>query len=114
VGGQTAIRQPTLTGGPHNGRLSITSGSLDATYGGVPLSLTAAELTLLQFLVSEQDRVVSRTELQGQLWGHVSPTSRVADTYVSRLRTKLRRAGHPGIAVVRNRGYRLAQGADHG
>jgi DNA-binding response OmpR family regulator len=51
------------------------------------------------------DRVLTRRELHTRVWGRLDTTYRVVDAYVSRLRAKLRSAGHPGIGSVRMRGY---------
>jgi DNA-binding response OmpR family regulator len=80
-----------------------------AEYGGTRLDLTRTEFDLLCILVREQHRVLSRDYIHRQLWAPGNSNSRVVDTFVSRLRTKLRAAGHPGIAVLRSRGYRLLQ-----
>jgi len=48
---------------------------------------------------------LSRGELHARVWGRLDTTYRVVDVYVSRLRTKLREAGHPGIGSIRMRGY---------
>ena len=78
-------------------------------YGGAELPLTATEFDLLEVLHEQQHRVVPRQELHKRVWQEGSPGKRVVDTYVSRLRTKLRAAGHPGISSVRKRGYRLLE-----
>jgi DNA-binding response OmpR family regulator len=83
-------------------------------FAGKEIELTATEFDLLQTLYEERHRVVPRPELHSKVWsedGENSPGPRVVDTYVSRLRAKLRAAGHPGIASVRKRGYRLLEPA---
>lgn len=78
-----------------------------AEFNGKKLDLTAREYDLLSILHRERHRVVPREELHQRVWSGSETGERVVDTYVSRLRTKLRAAGHPGIAVLRKRGYRL-------
>jgi DNA-binding response OmpR family regulator len=80
-------------------------------FGGKEIELTATEFDLLHALYEERHRVVPRPELHSKVWAEGSPGPRVVDTYVSRLRAKLRAAGHPGIASVRKRGYRLLEPA---
>ena len=77
------------------------------------IALTATEYDLLLLLQREQDRVLSRSELLEAVWGKDGPALRVVDTFVSRLRKKLRAAGHPGVLSVRKRGYRLAETVGH-
>ena len=82
-------------------------------FGGEKIALTATEYDLLALLHREHDRVVPRAEILEQVWSEGDPGPRVVDTYVSRLRTKLKRAGHPGVLSVRKRGYRLAGTVGH-
>ncbi len=76
-------------------------------YSGMKIPLTATEYDLLELLHREHEKVLSRPEILERVWGDGKRGLRVVDTYVSRLRTKLRRAGHPGVLSVRKRGYRL-------
>ena len=87
--------------------LTIDLERFEARYRGTHLDLTAKEFDLLKFLTSEHRRVVSREELPIEVWAGSSNKSRVVDTFVSRLRVKLRQVGHPGIDSVRKRGYHL-------
>lgn len=77
-------------------------------FGGKRIPLTATEYDLLEALHRGNDRVISRLELYETVWGGGARGIRVVDTYVSRLRTKLRAVGHPGVMSIRKRGYRLA------
>lgn len=76
-----------------------------AYVGDGPLRLTRREADLLTAFMDDPDRVLTRQELHARVWGRLDTTFRVVDAYVSRLRTKLRNAGHPGIGSVRMRGY---------
>ena len=75
------------------------------TRGNGSLKLTRREADLLTAFMDDPDRVLTRQELHARVWGRLDTTFRVVDAYVSRLRTKLRNAGHPGIGSVRMRGY---------
>ena len=75
------------------------------TRGNGPFKLTRREADLLTAFMDDPDRVLTRQELHARVWGKLDTTFRVVDAYVSRLRTKLRNAGHPGIGSVRMRGY---------
>jgi DNA-binding response OmpR family regulator len=76
-----------------------------------PLSLTAREVSLLQFLLQHRDRVVSRAELLVHVWGYRDGNieTRTVDVHLVKLRKKL--AGVPGgehwIETSRGLGYRL-------
>ncbi|MDA0676592.1 MAG: winged helix-turn-helix domain-containing protein [Chloroflexi bacterium] len=81
-------------------------------FGGKRIPLTATEYDLLEALHRGNDRVISRLELHEMVWGDGGRGLRVVD-YVSRLRTKLRAAGHPGVMSIRKRGYRLAGSVEY-
>ncbi len=87
--------------------LAIDKNLFEVRFHGTRIQLTATEFDLLDALDSAADRVVPRSELLRKVWSDSSTGARVVDTFVSRLRAKLRLAGHPGIASVRKRGYRL-------
>ncbi len=75
------------------------------------VELTSAEAILLGALVQRQGKFLSAALLAHALYGEKQkPTSRVVATLVSRLRTRLRRAGieeENPIAMRRAEGYRL-------
>ena len=89
--------------------LTINMDRYQADCAGRRLDLTRTEFDLLCILFREQHRILSREYLHSRLWSPGGANQRVVDTFISRLRTKLRAAGHPGIAVMRSRGYRLLQ-----
>ncbi len=96
------VKDPTVSPG-----LLIDKELFEVRFEGTPILLTATEFDLLETLDAESHRVVPRSELKTRVWKDGEARSRVVDTFVSRLRTKLRSAGHPGIASIRKRGYRL-------
>ena len=51
------------------GEVEVRPQEFVAIAGGRPLSLTARELDLLTALVERSDRIVSREELYGAVWG---------------------------------------------
>ena len=64
--------------------------AMTVTRRGVMVQLTPQEFKLLKFLVDNQDRVVSRDELLGEVWGYDAyPSTRTVDNHVLRLRHKL-------------------------
>ena len=74
----------------------------------VPLSLTATEFRLLEFLMSRPGVVFSREQLLNSVWGQDRAiTDRAVDVYVLRLRQKVE--GDPAnpimIHSVRGFGY---------
>ena len=92
--------------------VSIDTGLFSASVGDESLDLTAREFDLLSLLLQESYRVLSRDEIRRRVWNASSSGKRVVDTYICRVRKKLRGAGHPGIGTVRRRGYRLLAAAE--
>jgi len=61
-----------------------------ARRGDVNIELQPREFTLLEVLMRNADRVVSRTMLLEQVWDfHFDPKTSVVETHISRLRTKI-------------------------
>jgi DNA-binding response OmpR family regulator len=74
---------------------------------GAPVRLTRREFELLQYLVQNKNRVVSRDRLLERVWGYERLVeTRSVDVHVGRLRNKLRTAGHQ-IETVVGLGYRF-------
>jgi len=75
---------------------------------GAPLSLSPLELRVLAYLIEHRDRVCTRADLLGDVWGYrPGVTSRATDIHVNRLRAKLGAAA-PLIETLRGTGYRLS------
>jgi DNA-binding response OmpR family regulator len=77
--------------------------------GGVAITLTPKEFTLLEVLMRNGGQVVSRTRLAERVWDEASEVlDNLVDVHVSHLRKKLDRDGSPPlIQTVRGVGYRL-------
>jgi DNA-binding response OmpR family regulator len=57
---------------------------------GIPVTLTANEIKLLQYFIEHPERVITREELLNDVWGYTSyPTTRTVDNQVMKLRQKL-------------------------
>jgi two-component system phosphate regulon response regulator PhoB len=94
------------------GMLRVDRATHRAFVDNAEVSLTALEFRLLLEFLDGHDRVHSRAELLGNVWGadvHVEP--RTVDQHIKRLREKLGAAGEY-IHTVRGVGYRLASSAD--
>lgn len=77
--------------------------------GDVEIELTTKEYALLEYMMRNKDRILSRSMITQQVWKHnFDPESNIIDVYVKRLRAKLERPGQaPMIQSVRGVGYRL-------
>jgi two-component system copper resistance phosphate regulon response regulator CusR len=70
--------------------LTLNTASHAVARAGKPVSLTAKEYALLEFLVLNEDRVVGRQQIAQHVWEEsFDPFSNVIDVYVKRLRDKL-------------------------
>jgi len=70
--------------------LTLNTASHAAARAGNPVSLTAKEYALLEFLVLNQGRVVGREQIGQHVWDeNFDPLSNVIDVYIKRLRAKL-------------------------
>lgn len=73
--------------------------------GSGPVPLADREFLLLQELLRNAGRIVSKERLLSSVWGYqFDPRSNVVDVYVRRLRAKL---GPDLITTVRSEGYRI-------
>lgn len=86
----------------------VDAGSRCVTIGGVPLHLTPIEYRLLEHLVREAGRVVSRDELlSAARQREAGVRDRALDVHVSHLRAKLHQQ-RGVIRTVRGEGYVFA------
>lgn len=74
---------------------------------GVPIALTPTELRLLQFLIENAERVLSRGQLLERVWGYDFGGGEVVEKAVSTLRRKVDAGREPLIQTVRGFGYCL-------
>jgi len=95
--------------------ITLDRTSCQVHVNGVPLSLTATEFRLLEFLMSRPGVVFSREQLLNAVWGQDRAiTDRAVDVYVLRLRQKVERdpANPMLIHSVRGFGYTFEPSRD--
>jgi DNA-binding response OmpR family regulator len=87
--------------------LELDRTSCRVKLNGAPLSLTATEFRLLEFLMSRPGVVFSREQLLDAVWGHDrAVTDRTVDVYILRLRQKIETPdGSSFLRSVRGFGY---------
>lgn len=106
-------RRPPLSDAPTVMRISDLDVDLHKRFAfrdGERLDLQPREFLLLEFMVRNADRIVTRTMLLEGVWEfHFDPKSNIVETHMSRLRTKLSRGGRDPelIHTVRGVGYVL-------
>jgi two-component system OmpR family response regulator len=91
------------------GDLAIDLMSRTASRRGKDIALLPREFQLLEYLVRNEDRVVSRAMLLQHVWDlHFDPSTNIIDVYVGRVRRKVDdQQAYPLIHTVRGVGYRL-------
>ena len=94
------------------GPISLDLAGQAVKLNGEPLDLTAYEYRLLEYLVRERARVVTKQELSDYLYPHGDDRdSNVLEVLVGRLRRKLDPDGSLApIETLRGRGYRFTLG----
>ncbi|MBS0192708.1 MAG: response regulator transcription factor [Proteobacteria bacterium] len=91
------------------GDLELNLLTREAKRAGKSIELQPREFRLLEYLMRQAERVVTRTMLLEAVWDyHFDPQTNVIDVHISRLRQKIDR-GHarPLLHTVRGAGYRL-------
>jgi two-component system OmpR family response regulator len=83
--------------------------SRTASRGGKDVSLLPREFQLLEYLVRNEGRIVSRAMLLQHVWDlHFDPTTNIIEVYVGRVRRKVDgQQAYPLIHTVRGIGYSL-------
>ena len=109
---QALVRRATRA--PEPTTLTVDDVVLDllsrkVTRAGRPLDLRPREFTLLEFLLRNAGKVVSKTMILSHVWGYrFDPQTNVVDVLVSRLREKIDRPfNRPLLHTVRGVGYVL-------
>jgi two-component system, OmpR family, response regulator len=98
--GATA-RPVVLSAGP----VTLDPASREVRVDGAPVELTPREFLLLEYLIRNAGRAISKSELLEHVWDHASDTApNAVEVYVGYLRRKI---GTAQLVTVRGAGYRL-------
>jgi DNA-binding response OmpR family regulator len=79
--------------------------------GGKPVDLTQKEYALLEYLMRNEGRPVTRQQIATTVWKSApEPETNVVDVYINYLRKKLRDAReNPLVQTVRGVGYMIKE-----
>ncbi len=91
--------------------LNLDRLSRQVTRAGAEIALQPREFRLLEYLMKNAGRVVTRTMLLENVWEyHFDPQTNVVDVHISRLRAKIDRGqDHALLHTVRGAGYMLKE-----
>ncbi len=109
--GGSLLRRAGLGGTPDDGTLSCADLVLNeavhsVTRSGEPVSLSPTEFRLLQYLLLNTGRVVSKGQILQQVWQYdFGGDAAVVERFVSNLRRKIDDGRPPLIHTVRGFGY---------
>ena len=98
------------------GDLVVDSQTRRVTRGGEEISLLPKEFSILEYLARNQEKVVSREQIEDRIWNYeFSGSSNNVDGYMSRLRKKIDE-GRPVklLHTVRGVGWVLRQPPENG
>jgi two-component system phosphate regulon response regulator PhoB len=104
-------RAPQMTDDPIEvGGLRVDPITHRVTGNGTPIDLGPTEFRLLHYLMSNPERVHSRSNVLDKVWGdRVYVEDRTVDVHIRRLRKALEVSGHEElIQTVRGVGYRFS------
>ena len=89
--------------------LELDPGRFQVTRAGTPITLTAKEFAILEYLMRHAGQLVTRTMLLEQCWdAGYEGLSNLVDVHVSRVRRKLEGAGGPTLLhTIRGAGFVL-------
>ena len=89
--------------------LALDPVSLRVTRGGLELQLSPIGLKLLTILMRESPRVVSRQEIEREIWGNSLPDSDTLRSHLYNLRKVIDKPfSRPLLHTVQSAGYRVA------
>lgn len=92
------------------GPISLSTNTHEVKFRDEIIALSRTEFNLLQLLMENPRRVLSKDSILRQVWGYDFLTeTNVVDTYISYLRKKLHRDGFEGIKTVRGVGFQMRE-----
>ncbi len=92
------------------GELSLDLIERKVTRNGQVIDLQSKEFKLLEYLMQNPDKIVTRTMLLEKVWEYnFDPQTNVIDVHISRLRNKIDKGfSYPMIETIRGAGYMIS------
>lgn len=91
------------------GQLSMDTGTLEVTRAGRPVNVPGKSMRILKLLMRSYPRLVSRREIEQEIWGDMPPDSDSLRSHLYNLRKAIDRPfSAPMLHTVPNAGYRLS------
>ncbi|MFH0990310.1 MAG: response regulator transcription factor [bacterium] len=93
------------------GMLLLNTVTHKATRSGVPIELTAREYALLEYLMRNSPKLVTRQQLAKEIWGfNFDPGTNIVDVYINHVRKKIDEGQEKKLLqTVRGKGYCLSE-----
>lgn len=89
--------------------LALDTGAQRLTVAGEDIALTTREYALLEYLLRNKDKVVTREDILDHVWDNFYDSlSNVVDVHLKNLRKKLPEKYAKRIETIRGKGYRIA------
>ncbi len=90
-------------------KLSLNTQAHRLTINNTEISLTAREYALLEYLLRNRDKVLTREDILDHVWDNFYDSlSNVVDVHLKNLRKKLPKDYAKRITTIRGKGYRIA------
>ncbi|MGL1890849.1 MAG: response regulator transcription factor [Spirochaetaceae bacterium] len=91
------------------GEFTLNKESGELSKNETPIPLNAQEFRVLEYLIENSNKIISRDVLLDDVWGYENETtSRTVDVHIAKLRHKLDESDIPRhILTVRGRGYKF-------
>jgi DNA-binding response OmpR family regulator len=93
------------------GPLRLDRRTREVRVGDTPLKLMPRSMQILDALMRDPGRVVTRAELEAELWPNDAPSTDTLRSQIHLLRQALAQAGYDGLETVHGVGYRLRAAA---
>ena len=92
------------------GDLELNTGTLEVTRGEQAIYLSPIGLKILNILMREAPKVVTRNQLEHEIWGDILPDSDTLRSHMYNLRKQVDKPfDTPLIQTIQSRGYRIGE-----